>query len=142
MIWDTMDELSRMREYIDRIFSRNAEERSLLSGDGTELPRIPVCNIKEKENNIEVELEMPGISKENINLEVTDDYLEVKGKEKKERKEEKEYSSESTVFYRKIPINYDINPDEAKAEFKDGLLKVNIPVKNIENKKQKKIEIK
>ncbi len=90
---------------------------------------------------------MPGIPKENIQLEVTEDSIEVRAQQKvkKETKRKSMYSSNirETQFYTKIPLPAKVKPDNACAIFKDGLLTVEIPrVKQIENKKTEKVKIK
>jgi HSP20 family protein len=96
----------------------------------------------------QVQAEVPGIPKENIDITVTKDNVEISGKTEVKRTEEDKgfivrergYSK----FYRKMPFPEEVLPDKATATFKDGLLGINVPKKiptTVEPEKYK-IEIK
>lgn len=151
IIWDPIEDLRRMHEEMDRLFGR-VFSRPLLSIKGKELKpykeaRVPVSDIKETEKSIIANIELPGIPKENVELNVTEDSIEVKARKKAEKEIKKKgmysYQSSASQFYRKIPLPAEVKPDQAEAVFKDGLLKVEIPkVKQIEHKKSKRVIIK
>ncbi len=150
MTWDPFEDLGRMHEEMDRLFGRVFSRP--LWGKGKELvpfrkARVPVSDIKESEKNVIANIELPGIPKENIELNVTEDYIEVKAQQKAEKEVKKKgmysYQSSASQFYKKLPLPAEVKPDQAVAEFKDGLLKVEIPkVKQIEHKKSTKVKIK
>ena len=76
--------------------------------------------------------DIPGLKPEDIKLEVTDQDLIIRGERKKEQTEERRgfYRSERSYgqFYRRIPLPEGANPDQAKASFTNGELRINIPV--------------
>lgn len=151
MIWDPFEDLRRMHEEMDKLFGK-VFSRPLLGVKGREIvphkeTRVPVSDIKETEKNVIANIELPGIPKENIELNVTEDSIEVKAQKKAEKEVKKKgmysYESSASSFYRKIPLPAEVKPNEALAEFKDGLLKVEIPkVKQIEHKKSNRVSIK
>ena len=104
--------------------------------------RVPVDDIKETENSVIASVEVPGVEKKDIELNVTENSIEVKV-EKKAEKEVKEkgsysYKSRSHSFYRALPLPAEVKSSEAKAEYKNGVLTVEIPkVKKLEAKKKK-----
>lgn len=155
MVWDPFDEVSRMHEEMDRIFSRIFRSSRPLLEMGKEKSkdlakywdfRMPVADIKETENSVIASFEIPGADKNNIDLNVTENKIEVKVEKKAEREVKKKgfysYEAKAHQFYRALPLPTEVIPDKAEATYKDGILKVEIPkVKKIEHKK-KKIEVK
>ena len=152
MIWDPFEDIRRMHEEMDKLFGRVFESSRLLPhGKEKELAkyqdfRMPVADVRETENSVIAALEIPGVDKKEIELNVTDNAVEVKV----ERISEKEvkgkgkysYEAKSHQFYRRLPLPATVKADEAEATYKDGVLRVGIPkVKKLEAKK-KKIEIK
>lgn len=104
----------------------------------------PPVDVREDKDNFYVEVELPGMKKEEINLEFTNNVLLIKGERKFERKEESEnyhfmersYGS----FYRSLSLPRSVDGEKITAEYKDGLLKIVVPKK--EEVKPKKVEIK
>ena len=109
---------------------------------------IMKTDIKEKEDKYVIEMDLPGYEKEDINITLQDGYLEVSAEVKKENNEENEerfvhkeryYGHCSRNFY----VGEQITEEDISAEFKNGILKINIPKK--EEKKElpesKRIEI-
>ena len=108
---------------------------------------VPAVNVKETEKNFEIEVAAPGLSKKDFNITVDNGVLTISS-EKKEEKEQKEkdytrkefsYSS----FSRSFTLPENVNEDDVKANYEDGLLKLNIAKKVIATPKAKKaIEVK
>jgi HSP20 family protein len=92
----------------------------------------PALDVKEHGGNLEVAAELPGIKKEDVRLECTDDGLIIEGEKRDEHEETKGgmHRSERSYghFYRLVPLPQGAEVDKAKAEFKDGVLKVRIPL--------------
>lgn len=107
---------------------------------------MPKVEVEENENDVVVSAEMPGIPEDNIDLEVSSDgYLTISGEKKQEKKENRKgsYFSEFSYgsFKRTIPLPWDLKFDDAKADYKDGVLKVLFPKSQNEQGKKKKISI-
>ena len=106
---------------------------------------VPKVNTREAEDAYHIEIDLPGMKKEDINIEVVDNQLIISGerKLKNELKEDDYYKIETSIgkFQRvfSLPENIDIEKIEAKSE--DGVLEVIIP-KVEEKVNKKKIEIK
>ncbi|HLO27459.1 MAG TPA: Hsp20/alpha crystallin family protein [Geobacteraceae bacterium] len=91
----------------------------------------PSVDIFEDGNNVVVKAEVPGMKKEEIEVNLTQDTITISGHKKEEEKVEKKdfYRLERTFgsFTRKLRLPSDILTDKAKATFKDGVLEVRIP---------------
>ena len=105
-------------------------------------------DIKEKKDKYLVEVDLPGYSKENINLSLKSGYLEISAKMEKDDKNEEEKYVRRERFYgecsRSFYVGEDITEEDIKAEFKNGILKIDIPKKETKDTKKetKQIEIK
>ena len=106
-------------------------------------------DIKEKKDKYIIEMDLPGYSKENINIELKDGYLEISAKveEKKDSHEEEKFVRRERFYgecSRSFYVGKEIKEEDIVAEFKNGTLKIDVPKKE-EHKKlpeTKKIAIK
>ncbi|HEX2339463.1 MAG TPA: Hsp20/alpha crystallin family protein [Vicinamibacterales bacterium] len=102
----------------------------------------PEVEIFELENLLKIRVDLPGLKKEEVNVELTDVGLTIAGERKREIKEEKKgefYRSERVygAFRRIIPLPETAKLEEVKAEFINGVLEVTVPLKaRIETKKR------
>ncbi len=107
---------------------------------------IPNVNTREGEYAYHVELDLPGIKKEDIEITTEDNILTISGerKMKEEIKEDDYYKVESAYgkFSRSFTLPEKIDVENIHAESKDGVLEVIIPKLSEEENKPKKIEIK
>ena len=91
-----------------------------------------------------VKAELPGMDKENIEVNLTDHTLTIKGEKKKEDevKEENYYRCERSYgsFLRTVELPKDVHADKVKASFKNGILEVRMP--KTEEAKSKEIKVK
>ena len=105
----------------------------------------PLVNTREGEYAYHVELDLPGMKKEDINVDVKDNIVTISGERKTKEEIEKEdyYRIESSYgrFERSFTLPENVDIENIHAESQDGVLEVIIPKKKIENK-SKKIEIK
>lgn len=105
-------------------------------------------DVKEKKDKYVVEVDLPGFEKENINLSLNDGYLEISAKmEKEEHGDEEKYVHRERFFgecSRSFYVGDNITEEDISAEFKNGILKIDIPKKDEEEqtKETKQIEIK
>jgi HSP20 family protein len=136
----TLDPFAMMRrlsEEMDRAFGSTFGLTRTMGQRGMWAPAIEV---RELDNQIEITAELPGLNKDNVKLEVTEDQIILEGEKKtEEEKKEKGYvRSERSYghFYRAIPLPDGADAEKAKAEFKDGILRVTVPI--AENKRQAK----
>ncbi len=100
----------------------------------------PAVDVVEKDENIIVKAQVPGIPKENITVEVKGDQLVIKGEHKQEKEEKKEnfYRQEIQYgsFYRIIDLPSEVEKTHAEATMKDGVLEIKLK-KNKESSPRK-----
>jgi HSP20 family protein len=100
----------------------------------------PTVEVKQVNGKFLVTAELPGLKKENIKIEVTEEALILEGERKfeKEEKGEEYYRSERSYgrFYRSIPLPEGTDLDKAVAEFKDGVLEISVPVTEVKTKRR------
>ena len=106
----------------------------------------PKIELKEKENEVVVKAEIPGINEKDIDLEISSDgYITISGEKKEEHEEHHKgnYFSEISYgsFSRTIPLPTDLKFDNAKADFENGMLTITVPKAEPIESKKKKIEI-
>jgi HSP20 family protein len=109
-------------------------------------PWMPHIEVKEKDGEFILRADLPGLTKDDISVEVTPDAIVLKGERRKEKEEKGEgfYRSEVSygAFHREIPLTEGMKVEEAKATFKDGVLEVKMPAPAREAKKEaRRLEI-
>lgn len=149
--WDELEDLhDEMQNLFDYMY-RGQPRRLMLRHGAENLPenrfRCAVCDMRWKDNSLQAAFELPGVDKKDIELNVADNYIEVKvdRKEKsgKEGGKAQGYYESRQQFYRRVPLPENVDSSKAKAEFKNGQLTVEIPKRKlVEQKKQKRLEIK
>lgn len=105
-------------------------------------------DIKEKTDKYIIEMDLPGFEKENIKLELNNGYLIITGKQENKINEEEEKYVHKERFYgectRSFFVGDNIKEEDIDAEFKNGILKIDIPKKEEQKEipETKQIEIK
>jgi len=106
--------------------------------------RGPAIEIAEEKDDLVIKAEIPGIKKEDLQINLSDNLLTIRGEKKQEEeiKEKGYYYSERAYgsFCRSIELPTDVQAGKAKACFKDGVLEVRLP--KTEQAKQREVAIK
>jgi HSP20 family protein len=152
--------MRRFAEEMDHLFDDFGFETGWrmprLLTKGLELPRrevraiaaawAPKIDVLEREGQFVVRADLPGMSREDVKVDVHDNLLEIQGERKAEKKEEREgyYHSECSYgsFYRAIPLPEGAEPSKATAEFRKGVLEVTVPTPPRPEMKARRLEIK
>jgi HSP20 family protein len=120
--------MRRFRDEMDRSFAR-VFGRETDGGLGVWSPAIEVA---EQDGQLKVRADLPGLKPEDVKVEVTENAVIIQGERKNEHEETKGgvYRCERSYgqFHREIPIPEGAKSDQAKAQFKDGVLEVSIPI--------------
>ncbi len=105
--------------------------------------RSPRVDIIDRDNEIVVKAEIPGVNKEDLDVSMTESTVTIKGSSSHEEKEEKGnyYRCEISrgAFTRTVALPADVDADKAKAVFNDGILELTIP--KVEKSKRKSITV-
>lgn len=137
--WDPFRELSTLQDRINRVFS---EQRTSGEAEGTGKTWSPVVDILESESDLVVRAELPGIKREDIDVEVTSESLTIRGDRKIDEQSKEKYLRVERAygpFQRSFSIGVPVQPDKVKAAYRDGILEITVP--KAEEVKPKKIEI-
>jgi len=105
----------------------------------------PKVNTRETEDNYHIEVELPGVKKDNVDIQVDGNILTISGERKvRDEVNEEDYhkvESRYGVFSRSFTLPEKVDVSNIEAEFKNGILEVTIPKLKIDTS-SKKIEIK
>jgi len=138
----------RFMDEVDRLAEDYGVGRELLSSLERGLPGgtwSPEVEMFERDGELVLRADLPGLSKDDVKVELADDAVTIKGERRDERKEKREgfYSSERSYgkFYRRMPLPQGANTKDARASFRDGVLEVTMPAPKAEVKSARKLEI-
>jgi HSP20 family protein len=150
--------MRRMTDEMDRVFDRMFDDfglsrrsstpRSLLGASPVARESLwsPRIEAFQKEDKFIVRAELPGLRKEDVDVNITDDVITLQGQRRHEQEEQREgfYHSERSygTFYRAIPLPEGVLTDTADATFKDGVLEIKIQAPPNEVSRGRKLEIK
>ena len=137
--FDPLEELKRMQDRIERFLGEMERRRGIFPGEFMDFP----VDVIDEGDKIRIIAELPGFKKEDIEVNIENSYLVIKG-ERKEEKEEKGrgYIKQERRFgemSRRVSIPHDIKMDEIKATYNNGVLEITIP--KAEPSKRKTIKI-
>jgi HSP20 family protein len=106
----------------------------------------PRMDVYEKDNAIVFKAELPGLKKEDVEVQVEGEDLVIRGESKAESevKDEDYYRSERSYgsFYRRMPLPAGVTPEQIQANLKDGVLEVRVPKAAEAKAEPKKIAVK
>jgi HSP20 family protein len=109
----------------------------------SEWNRQPIVDIYDNDDNIVIKAELPGIDKKDIDIDVKNGVLTLKGERRvdNETKKEKYYRRERAFgrFERAFRLPAEVDPENINASYKDGVLTIDIP--KPENQKTKQISV-
>ncbi|MGE5403738.1 MAG: Hsp20/alpha crystallin family protein [Candidatus Saccharibacteria bacterium] len=126
-----INSLDRMHEDVDRWFGEFT--RGFPAGDTIEKVRFgtPRIEVYEKADNVVVNAELPGVENEQLDIRVFPREVVLKAEKKKEDefKDDQVYRSEryNGSIARTIALPGEIDPNQASASFKNGILKITLP---------------
>jgi HSP20 family protein len=144
-----------LRKEVDRLFDDFGDDfwrrpfrsfAGLEKGWAQRFAASPPADIAETDKAYEITAELPGIDQKNIEVNVANGALTIKGEKKEETEEKKKdyYVSERRYgsFERSFGLPEGVDADKIEATFKNGVLKVTLPKTAEAQKAAKKIEIK
>jgi HSP20 family protein len=134
-------EVTSLRDQVNRLF----DEASMPRGEGREGgQRVwgPLVDISETENDVTVRLDVPGVDKDSIDVQLTGETLAVRGERRLERRE-----GENVIhierpfgqFVRSFTIGVPVQTDQVQASYRDGVLTIVLP--KAEAVKPRKVQI-
>jgi HSP20 family protein len=143
-----VDEMDRVfddvfgRGWLAPRFGRSGVQTSRLSGLDRWAPDVEIFY---RNNELIVRADLPGLTRDDISVDVNENRVTIHGERKREHEEEKSgvYRSERSYgsFYREIPLPEGTISDQAKASFKDGVLEITMPAPPEQVRRGRRLEI-
>lgn len=129
--WDPIDELRRMQYRMSRLFEEFPEYLESSQLPASRESQVPYVDIIDREKDIVITADLPGVDKSDIRINVRDNTLEISAEKKVARENEDEgylrrergYSR----FYRAIRLPTPVDESRAGASFNNGVLEINLP---------------
>jgi HSP20 family protein len=140
----------RFEQLVDRFFGRRWPSLARwpdfsLTGDllGKMEARVPSLDVLDRDHEILVRAEIPGIDKKDISISLTDNLLTIKGQTSREEKEEKgdfhRHEISRSSFARSVTLPGAVDSSKANATLKDGVLEITLP--KTESSKRRSISV-
>lgn len=139
--WIPKSSLINYHNEIDRLLDSVFGTKDEIAGEYTICPRV---DIEEFEKSYSIHMELPGVSKKDVTINVKENILTIEGEKKsgKDSKSDKYHRSERVFgkFHRTFRLPDQVDTEKIEAVFNDGILTVSIP--KLEEALPKQIEIK
>jgi HSP20 family protein len=135
--------MRRFGEEMDRLFDdfgfgnrrfmpSRTSDRFLTSLEGLGRNWEPQVEVFERDGQLTVRADLPGMTKDDIKVEVTDEAINISGERNSEHEEKREgyYRTERSYgsFYRSIPLPEGVSADQANASVRNGVLEITMPI--------------
>lgn len=129
--WNPWKEMDTFSDRINRFFDGSLVP-SLWTNEENSLSNWkPAADIYDQDDKIVIKAELPGVDKKDLHVDLKDNILSLEGERnsEKEVKEENYYRKERVYgkFARSFVLPNGVEPEKIKAEFKDGVLNIEIP---------------
>jgi HSP20 family protein len=138
--WNPYGEMTAMKNRINQMFSEPYWLTRRMDDDTDMGIWNPAVDLYEKDDHFVIKAELPGVDKKNIAIDLKDRVLTISGERSYENevKEESYYRRERSYgkFQRVFTLPADVDSDKINAEFKDGLLQIEVPKPEQQKPKQ------
>jgi HSP20 family protein len=137
--------MRQLSDEMSRFFGNFGFASDLLSSPLDTGVAVPQVDVLRRGDELVVRADLPGLSKENISIDVSDDALTIRGERRAESREEREgyywHERSSGSFVRRIPLPDNADVDQAQAHFENGVLEVSMPAPENQHGRNRRIEI-
>ena len=138
--WGSNAVLKEMERMIDDLRAGFSDITPYSSGD-----RLPMVDIMDEGERYVIEAELPGMRKEEVSIDISEDSVTIEAKREAEVEEKKEgyvrKERESMSFYRQVPLPEDADSGKASAKLENGLLTIAMPKREKPAESKRKLEI-
>jgi HSP20 family protein len=143
--WGPLFELDNIQKEMNKLFDFSLARWLTRDGDLLERAWRPAIDIYDSKDNIVVKADLPGMSKDEIEVSVHNDTLTIKGEKKQEKEvREKDYVRSERLygsFNRTIILPAEVDTSKVTATYKNGVLELTLPKKEEVKAKQIKIDV-
>jgi HSP20 family protein len=136
-------EVTTLRDQINRLFDDVSQARPEGGQGGNSRTWAPPVDVSENENELTVRLDLPGVDRDTIDVQLSGETLVIRGERRFERREGEGYvhlERPYGTFQRSFNLSVPVQADKVNAAYKDGVLAVTLPKQ--EAVKPRKIQIK
>jgi HSP20 family protein len=142
--WDLMRELASMQDRMNRIWGNVYDRgREDVSGTGAWLPAVDIYETGDKE--IVLKAELPGLKREDIDLTVENNTLTIRGnRHREDGVADGQYHRSERVYgtcSRSFTLPNTVDPSRVKAEYRDGVLTVRLPLREEAKPRQIAVDV-
>lgn len=131
-------DLTQVEDKIDRLF--NEMFKSVKRSELQDLESLPACDISEDQTKYILKFDLPGVTKENVKVEINNDQLTIRAERKDEKVSEDKKKHLSEVYYgsylRSFTLPGSVDEKKVDAKFSDGVLTVVVPKTEVPAAKQ------
>ncbi len=142
--WDPFAEMAGLHRDMDQVFGEFFGHTPF-SMAATEAMWSPLVDVHETKDNLLLQVEVPGVKQEDIQVSIDGDTLTLKGERKREAevKEDEYHRIERSYgrFERNILLPSLVDPNRVKATYRDGVLEIQLPKKEEAKPKEIKVEV-
>lgn len=135
--WDPFEEIRRTQERLNQLF----EDFMPMEEWGGGRVYTPAVDIKEEEDKLVVTTDLPGINKEDVEINLKEDMLEISAKTGKEKETEEEgyirRERAYTQFYRAVRLPTSVKEEGSTAKMENGVLTITLPKMQLEEPSKK-----
>ena len=135
--WSPLDRLSSLRDLFDSAFALAS------TAPAWQRDWAPALDVSEDDHNLVVDLELPGVKKEDFDISLENDVLTIAGERRREEQEGEGESFRRERFFgrfsRSITLPVAVQSDQVTAKYEDGILHITLP--KAEEAKPKKIAV-
>lgn len=141
------DPFVRLHNEINRLFEETFSAFPATLSGFSSGGLTPSIDLRETDDAFEASVELPGVAEKDLDVQIADNVLSIRGEKRSERKEdgdegyhfvERTYGS----FARSIPLPADVDPDLIEGAFKDGVLRLSLPKLPEAKSRSRKVAIK
>jgi HSP20 family protein len=141
--WNPWREVDTLQRQINRLFNETALPTDWAVNQMS--TRVPAAEMTETEDALHLKVELPGVDAKDVDIEVTENTVSIRGERKSETKSEENGMTRTEFYYgsfdRVIPLPARVQNTNVKAEYKDGILSLNLPKKEDEKNKVVKLSL-
>jgi len=141
--WESLPTIETLQEEMNRLFHQLSPSGNK---DSELMAFMPSAELEDTPDAVHLKLEIPGLEAKDLDIQVSEHSVSISGERRSETKTEEKGAVRSEFRYGKferiIPLPVQVKTDAAQAEYKNGILTLNLPKSEQENKKVVKVEVK
>ncbi|MEO0458760.1 MAG: Hsp20/alpha crystallin family protein [Cyanobacteria bacterium P01_A01_bin.114] len=141
--WNPWQEVSTLERQLNRLFEDTLAPMS--ASEFGNFAKVPAAELNETDEALYLKLELPGIKAEDLDIEVTERAVAIRGERKSEQTAEENGAARSEFYYGKfervIPLSARVENTEVTADYRDGILNLVLPKTAQERNKVVKVDV-